>query len=108
MFSAIEPTREVIFPIRELGIAVRFERSAWVRIRGPKVLVRKADSSEDIETDVRASYSLSQIAKKISMKCLLVLKVIVLQHTSIIDQYIYRRIPNRSLKSLDRLFRRHI
>lgn len=55
MLSAIEPTREVMFQIRELGTAVRFERSAWVRIRGPKALVRKADSSADIETVVRAS-----------------------------------------------------
>jgi hypothetical protein len=42
------------------------------------------------------------------MKCPLVLKMIVLQHTSIIDQYIDRRIPNRFLESLDGLFGRHV
>lgn len=55
MLSAIEPAREEIFPIQELGTAVRFERSAWVSIRGPKALVRKTDSSTDIETPVSAS-----------------------------------------------------
>lgn len=64
MLSAIEPAREVICPIRGLGTAVRFERSAWVSIRGPKALVRKTDSRTDIEITVRASLCLSEIAKK--------------------------------------------
>lgn len=69
MLSAIEPARDVTFPIRALGTVVMFERSAWTRIRGPKALVRKTDSSTDIEIAVRDSLSLSEIAEKISAKC---------------------------------------